>query len=45
MLGMMLRSPKRLYLAWGPERSFFFNDAYAAIRGPRLATATGAGVV
>ena len=40
-LGLILRSPESMYLAWGPKRLFFFNDAYGPILGPRLATAMG----
>ena len=40
-LSMMLNSPESLYLVWGPELMFFFNDAYRPILGPRLATALG----
>jgi len=40
-LSMMLNSPESLYLVWGPELMFFFNDAYRPILGPRLADALG----
>lgn len=40
-LSMMLNSPESLYLVWGPELTFFFNDAYRPILGPRLADALG----
>jgi len=40
-LSMMLNSPESLYLVWGPELMFFFNDAYRPILGPRLAGALG----
>lgn len=42
MLGTMLDSPESMYLVWGPERTFFFNDAYIPILGPRLPAAMGA---
>lgn len=42
MLGTMLGSPESMYLVWGPERTFFFNDAYMPILGPRLPLAMGA---
>ncbi|WP_174278914.1 hybrid sensor histidine kinase/response regulator [Sphingomonas bacterium] len=42
MLGAMLRAPGPMYLVWGADRSFFFNDAYLPILGPRLKEATGA---
>ena len=40
-LGLMLNSPESMYLLWGPELTFFFNDAYRPILGPRLADALG----
>lgn len=40
-LSMMLNSPESLYLIWGEDLMFFFNDAYRPILGPRLATALG----
>lgn len=42
MLGTMLGSPESMYLVWGPDRTFFFNDAYMPILGPRLPVAMGA---
>ena len=41
-LNLILNSPESMFLAWGPELTFFFNDAYAPILGPRLAHAMGA---
>ncbi|MEG0186329.1 MAG: PAS domain S-box protein, partial [Stenotrophomonas sp.] len=38
----MLNSPESMYLVWGPELVFLFNDAYAPILGPRLDQAMGA---
>nr|WP_243248534.1 PAS domain-containing protein [Pseudomonas sp. S25] len=38
---MMLSSPESLYLVWGPDLHFFFNDAYRPILGPRLDVAVG----
>ena len=38
----MLNSPESMYLVWGPELIFLFNDAYAPILGPRLDHAMGA---
>ena len=38
----MLNSPESMYLVWGQDRTFLFNDAYAPILGPRLPTAMGA---
>ena len=37
----MLDSPQSMYLVWGPERIFFYNDAYRPILGPRLPDALG----
>lgn len=41
-LGTVLSSPESMFLIWGPDRSFFFNDAYIPILGPRLPHAMGA---
>ena len=41
-LALMLDSPESMYLAWGPDLVFFFNDAYRPILGPRLPAALGA---
>lgn len=40
-LSMMLNSPESLYLIWGDDLMFFFNDAYRPILGPRLEGALG----
>ena len=40
-LSQMLESPESLYLLWGPQMQFFFNDAYRPVLGPRLANALG----
>jgi PAS domain S-box-containing protein len=40
-LSVMLNSPESLYLVWGEELMFFFNDAYRPILGPRLDGALG----
>jgi PAS domain S-box-containing protein len=40
-LSTVLNSPESILLAWGEELSFFFNDAYAPILGPRLSWAMG----
>lgn len=42
MVNTMLGSPESMYLVWGPDRTFLFNDAYMPILGPRLAVAMGA---
>ncbi|WP_342153273.1 PAS domain-containing protein [Methylorubrum sp. SB2] len=41
-LRLMLASPECMFLAWGPDLTFFFNDAYRPILGPRLDGALGA---
>ena len=38
----MFASAESMYLVWGAHRTFFFNDAYAPILGPRLPAAMGA---
>ncbi len=40
-LTLMLNSPESMYLLWGPEHLFFFNDTYRPILGPRLPHALG----
>ncbi len=40
-LSFMLDSPDSVYLVWGSERTFFFNEAYIPILGPRLDRAMG----
>ncbi|AJQ88014.1 PAS domain-containing protein [Xanthomonas oryzae pv. oryzicola] len=39
---LMLGSPESMYVAWGDALTFFYNDAYAPILGPRQAQALGA---
>ena len=39
---LMLASPECMFLAWGRELTFLFNDAYRPILGPRLDRALGA---
>jgi len=41
-LALILDSPESMYLVWGPELTFFFNDAYRPILGPRAPGALGA---
>ena len=41
-LRVMLASAESMYLVWGEHRTFFFNDAYAPILGPRISVAMGA---
>ena len=38
---LILDSPESMYLAWGPDLHFFFNDAYRPLLGPRLPVALG----
>ncbi|UUD64647.1 PAS domain-containing protein [Pseudomonas seleniipraecipitans] len=40
-LELMLNSPESMYLAWGEELTFFYNDAYRPILGSRLEGALG----
>lgn len=40
-LEVMLNSPESMYLVWGKELTFFYNDAYRPILGPRLDGALG----
>lgn len=41
-LSMVLNSPESLILAWGREElTFFFNDCYSPLLGPRLSWAMG----
>ncbi|AZR23323.1 hybrid sensor histidine kinase/response regulator [Xanthomonas vasicola] len=39
---LMLGSPESMYVVWGDALTFFYNDAYAPILGPRHAQALGA---
>ncbi len=41
-LAFILASPESMFLAWGEQQHFFFNDAYLPILGPRLDRAMGA---
>ncbi|RYY15885.1 MAG: PAS domain S-box protein [Alphaproteobacteria bacterium] len=40
-LSLVLNSPESMILTWGPELSFFFNDTYFPLLGPRLDWAMG----
>ncbi|MDN3589329.1 PAS domain-containing protein [Methylobacterium adhaesivum] len=40
-LSLVLNSPESMILAWGPDLSFFFNDTYFPLLGPRLSWAMG----
>ncbi len=42
VVNSLLGSPESMYLVWGSERVFMFNDAYRPILGPRLEAAQGA---
>ena len=44
-LSLMLNSPESLYLVWGDDLMFFFNDAYRPILGSRLPEAMGKSIV
>ncbi|MBV6864673.1 hybrid sensor histidine kinase/response regulator [Xanthomonas euvesicatoria] len=39
---LMLGSPESMYVVWGDALTFFYNDAYTPILGPRQAQALGA---
>ncbi|PPV08275.1 histidine kinase-response regulator hybrid protein [Xanthomonas bromi] len=39
---LMLGSPESMYVVWGDALTFFYNDAYAPILGPRQVQALGA---
>ncbi len=40
-LPLILQSPEPMYLVWGPERLFFFNDAYLPLMGDKVDGAMG----
>jgi len=40
-LSLVLNSPESMILAWGPDLTFFFNETYFPLLGPRLAWAMG----
>lgn len=40
-LSLVLNSPESMILAWGPDLTFFFNQTYFPLLGPRLAWAMG----
>lgn len=40
-LNLMLNSPESMYIVWGKDLTFFFNDTYRPILGPRLDGALG----
>ncbi|GJD32591.1 Sensor histidine kinase RcsC [Methylobacterium adhaesivum] len=40
-VNLILASPESMFLAWGTDLTFFFNDAYRPILGPRLPRALG----
>lgn len=41
MLAMIMASSEAMYLVWGPDRTFFFNDAYVPVLGSRVDGAMG----
>ncbi|MCJ2125753.1 PAS domain-containing protein [Methylobacterium sp. J-077] len=41
-VNLILASPESMFLAWGPELTFLFNDTYRPILGPRFSGALGA---
>ncbi|MCJ2084228.1 PAS domain-containing protein [Methylobacterium sp. J-090] len=41
-VNLILASPESMFLAWGPDLTFLFNDTYRPILGPRLSRALGA---
>ncbi len=40
-ISLVLNSPESMILSWGPELSFFFNETYFPLLGPRLPWAMG----
>ena len=40
-LSLVLNSPESMILSWGPDLSFFFNETYFPLLGPRLPWAMG----
>ena len=40
-LSLVLNSPESMILAWGPDLTFFFNETYFPLLGPRLPWAMG----
>lgn len=41
-VSLMLASPESMYVVWGDALTFFYNDAYTPILGPRQPQALGA---
>ncbi|MEA9480252.1 PAS domain-containing protein [Xanthomonas campestris] len=41
-VNLILSSPESMYLVWGEALTFFYNDAYTPILGPRQRRASGA---
>ena len=41
-LSLVVNSPESMILCWGPALTFFFNDTYIPLLGPRLDWAMGA---
>ncbi|MES2291458.1 MAG: PAS domain-containing protein [Pseudomonadota bacterium] len=42
LLDLLFASSESMYLVWGSDRTFFFNDPYVPILGPRIDGAMGA---
>ena len=40
-VNLIINSPESMFLAWGSDLLFFFNDAYRPILGPRIGHALG----
>ncbi len=40
-LATMLTAPQQMFIAWGPDLTFFFNDAFRPLLGARLDGALG----
>lgn len=40
-VNLILDSPESMFVAWGPELAFLFNDAFRPLLGPRLPHALG----
>ena len=40
-LSLMLNNGHGMFVAWGPDLTFFYNDAYAPFLGSRHPTALG----
>lgn len=43
-LNLVLNSRESMFVMWGPDLTFFFNDAYRPLLGPRLPMALGSNI-